>query len=162
MESNNKNEGPQPTNISVQEEFSNVLSQLNGLKSYCSSVINQVKALEKTVKKQMKQYKREIKKQDAKIGKKKVSGFAVPTKVSDTLSNFMGLSEGQQVARTEVTKFIINYIKTNNLQNPNNHQCIIPDKKLNTLFDCNHEDGTPKQLTYFNIQKHMNKHFIKE
>lgn len=148
--------------ISVQEEFTNVLSQLNGLKSYCSSVINQVKALEKTVKKQMKQYKREIKKQEGKKSKKKASGFAVPTKVSDTLSNFMGLTEGQQVARTEVTKFIINYIKTNNLQNPANNQSILPDKKLKTLFDCVNEDGTSKEITYFNIQKHMNKHFIRE
>ena len=49
--------------VSLNEEFTNVLSQLNGLKSYCSSVINQVKALEKSVKKQMKRYDREIKKQ---------------------------------------------------------------------------------------------------
>jgi chromatin remodeling complex protein RSC6 len=138
-------------NISFQEEFTNVLSQLNGLKSYCSSVISQVKALEKTVKKQ-----------EGKKSKKKASGFAVPTKVSDTLSKFMGLTEGQQVARTEVTKFIINYIKTNNLQNPVNNQSILPDKNLKTLFDCVNEHGTPNEITYFNIQKHMNKHFIRE
>lgn len=145
-------------NISINEEFTNVLSQLNGLKSYCSSVINQVKALKKSVKKQMKKYDREIKKIQLKKDNKKVSGFAVPSKVSSTLSNFMGLEEGQLVARTEVTKFIINYIKTNNLQNPLNNQCIIPDKKLNSLF--NYEDDETKELTYFNIQKHMNKHFI--
>jgi chromatin remodeling complex protein RSC6 len=139
----------------IQEEFAMTLSQLNGLKSLCSSVINQIKGLEKNVKKQMKQYQREIKKQSKQI-KKKPSGFAVPTKVSEKLSKFMGLTEGQQVARTEVTKYIINYIKTNNLQNPNNNQCIIPDTKLNTLFDNNNEE-----ITYFNIQKHMNKHFIK-
>jgi len=146
--------------LTIQEDFTNVLSQLNGLKSYCSSVISQVKALEKSVKKQMKQYKREIKKQEVKKSKKKISGFAVPTNVSNTLSDFMGLTEGQQVARTEVTKFIINYIKTNNLQNPKNNQCIMPDNKLKTLFDCENEDGTTKQITYFNMQKHMNKHFI--
>ena len=133
--------------VSLNEEFTNVLSQLNGLKSYCTSVINQVKALEKSVKKQK-----------SKKDKKKASGFAVPSKVSSTLSNFMGLEEGQLVARTEVTKFIINYIKTNNLQNPLNNQCIIPDKKLNSLF--NYEDNETKELTYFNIQKHMNRHFI--
>jgi len=133
------------------------LSQLNGLKSLCSSVINQVKGLEKNVKKQMKQYEREIKKNLKMKKNKKASGFAVPTNVSDKLSNFMGLSVGQQIARTEVTKYIIQYIKSNNLQNPTNNQCILPDNKLKTLFDYN--DG--EEITYFNIQKHMNKHFIK-
>lgn len=141
--------------VVVQEEFSQVLTQLNGLKTLCSSVISQIKGLEKNVKKQMKKYERDIKKQ-SKMSKKKPSGFAMPTKVSEKLSNFMGLTEGQQVARTEVTKYIINYIKTNNLQNPNNNQSIIPDVKLKSLFD-NH-DG---EITYFNIQKHMNKHFLK-
>jgi len=141
--------------VVVQEEFSQVLARLNGLKTLCSSVISQIKGLEKNVKKQMKKYERDIKKQ-SKMSKKKPSGFAMPTKVSEKLSNFMGLTEGQQVARTEVTKYIINYIKTNNLQNPNNNQSIIPDVKLKSLFD-NH-DG---EITYFNIQKHMNKHFIK-
>ena len=139
----------------VQEEFINVLAQLNGLKSLCSSVINQIKGLEKNVKKQMKQYEREIKKQ-SKNKKKKPSGFAVPTTVSEKLSDFMGLTEGQQIARTEVTKYNINYIKTNNLQNPNNNQSILPDTKLKSLFD-----NDTEEITYFNIQKHMNKHFIK-
>ena len=121
----------------------------------CSSVINQIKGLEKNVKKQMKQYEREIKKQ-SKNKKKKPSGFAVPTTVSEKLSDFMGLTEGQQIARTEVTKYIINYIKTNNLQNPNNNQSILPDTKLKSLFD-----NDTEEITYFNIQKHMNKHFIK-
>ena len=142
-------------NSIIKEDFTQVLSQLSGLKTLCSSVINQIKGLEKNVKKQMKKYERDIKKQ-SKMSKRKPSGFAMPTKVSEKLSNFMGLTEGQQVARTEVTKYIINYIKTNNLQNPNNNQSIIPDVKLKSLFD-NH-DG---EITYFNIQKHMNKHFIK-
>ena len=149
-----KNESGE-NSVVVQEEFSQVLAQLNGLKTLCSSVISQIKGLEKNVKKQMKKYERDIKKQ-SKISKKKPSGFAMPTKVSEKLSNFMGLTEGQQVARTEVTKYIINYIKTNNLQNPNNNQSILPDVKLKSLFD-NH-DG---EITYFNIQKHMNKHFLK-
>jgi len=142
-------------NTVIQEEFTQVLAQLSGLKTLCSSVINQIKGLEKNVKKQMKKYERDIKKQ-SKMSKKKPSGFAMPTKVSEKLSNFMGLTEGQQVARTEVTKYIINYIKSNNLQNPDNNQSIIPDVKLKSLFD-NH-DG---EITYFNIQKHMNKHFLK-
>jgi len=147
--------------VTIQEDFTSVLSQLNGLKLYCSSVINQVKSLEKKVKKQMKQHARDVKKMELKQRKKKTCVAAVPIKVSDTLIDFMGLTEGQRVARTEVTKFIINYIKTNSLQNPDNSQCIVPDKKLKTLFGCK-DDNVEESLkiTYFNIQKHMNKHFI--
>jgi chromatin remodeling complex protein RSC6 len=123
----------------IEDEFTEILASLNGLKLHFSSVINQIKSLEKTVKKKMKQQ----------------PNVAIPIDVSDKLSSFMGLKEGQQVARMEVTKYIMDYIKINNLLNPNNNQYIVPDSKLNTLFSDN--SGS---LTYFNMQKHINKHFI--
>ena len=143
-------------NTVIQEEFTQVLAQLSGLKTLCSSVINQIKGLEKNVKKQMKKYERDIKKQ-SKMSKKKPSGFAMPTKVSEKLSNFMGLTEGQQVARTEVTKYICTYIKENELTNQENNREIKPDVKLKELL------GTKEDtvVTYFNIQRYMNKHFLK-
>jgi chromatin remodeling complex protein RSC6 len=134
-------------------DFASVLATLNGLKHHLSSVVSQIKDIERVVKKQMKQHNRLIEKKKKKK-KTNPSGFGSPTVVSETLSSFMGLNEGEMVARTEVTKYIIDYIKKNNLQNPNNSQYIIPDSKLKTLFDENSE-----HLTYFNMQKHMNKHF---
>lgn len=146
------------TQDTIENEFTEILASLNGLKMHFSSVINQIKALEKSVKKQMKQQRREMEKNEKKMKKKKTKSqpsLAIPIDVSEKLSCFMGLKEGQKVARIEVTKYIMDYIKTNNLQNPNNNQCIVPDVKLNTLFQ--HETET---LTYFNMQKHMHKHFI--
>lgn len=146
------------TSNTIEEEFTEILASLNGLKLHFSSVINQIKGLEKTVKKKMKQQRREMDKNEKKMKKKKAksqSNVAIPIDVSEKLSRFMGLKEGQQVARMEVTKYIMDYIKTNNLLNPNNNQYIVPDSKLNTLFSDNNES-----LTYFNMQKHINKHFI--
>lgn len=144
----------------IETEFTDISASLNGLKLHFSSVINQIKGLEKSIKKQMKQQRREMEKNEKKMKKKRTktklqSNFAIPIDVSEKLSCFMGLKEGQKVARMEVTKYIMDYIKTNNLQNPNNNQCIVPDVKLNTLFQHDAEN-----LTYFNMQKHIHKHFI--
>ena len=141
----------------IEDEFTEILASLNGLKLHFSSVINQIKGLEKSVKKQLKQQRREMDKNEKKMKKKKrksQSSLAIPIDVSEKLSSFMGLKEGQKVARMEVTKYIMDYIKTNNLQNPNNNQCIVQDVKLNTLFQ--HDTET---LTYFNMQKQIHKHF---
>ena len=48
--------------------------------------------------------------------------------------------------------------KLNNLQNKANKKIILPDEKLQFLLGINEE----QELTYFNLQKYMNKHFISE
>ena len=63
----------------------------------------------------MKHMAREAKKNKNK-GNRKPSGFAVPTKISNDLCDFMGKPGGSQVARTEVTQYIIQYIKQKDLQ----------------------------------------------
>ena len=103
----------------------------------------------------MRQFERESKKNKNK-GNRKPSGFAVPTKISKDLCKFMGKEEGAEVARTEVTQYLIKYIKKNNLQNNQNKKTINPDKKLTNLLKLKKED----ELTYFNLQKFMNVHYI--
>jgi chromatin remodeling complex protein RSC6 len=117
---------------------------------------SQVKALEKNVKKQMKQLEREAAKNKSK-GNRKASGFAVPTQISKDLCKFMGKPEGSEMARTEVTKYIIQYIKNNKLPDKKNKKIIKPDSALKSLLDLKPED----EVTYFNLQKYMNKHFVK-
>ena len=60
----------------------------------------------------------------------------------------MSKEEGVQVARTEVTQFIIKYIKDNNLQNPENRKMIMPDDTLKKLLAVKENDN----VTYFNLQ----------
>ena len=61
------------------------------------------------------------------------------------------------MARTEVTRDINKYIRTNNLQDKENGRKIIPDSKLATLLKLNETD----ELTYFNLQRYMSPHFAK-
>jgi len=72
----------------------------------------------------------------------------------------MNRPEGTEIARTEVTKLLSEYIKTNNLQeqSENAKNKIVPDDKLRSLLGISTEEST--NLTFFNIQKYMNKHFI--
>ena len=136
----------------IESQFSELLETLGNLRGQITQIQNQVRGLEKGVKKQSKLHKKEGK---SKIVKKP-SGFAKPSKISDELISFMNKTKGTELARTEVTQYIINYIKDNNLQNRENRKNIKPDKRLSELLDCGNDE-----LTYFNIQKYMNKHFIK-
>ena len=70
----------------------------------------------------------------------------------------MNKEKGTKVARTEVTQYIIEYIRQNKLQKSDNRKYITPDNKLATLLDVKESD----EVTYFNIQRYMNKHFVKE
>ena len=141
----------------VCEQFSGVLTTLSSFRSQITMLQNQVRALEKTVGKQMRTYAREAKKIKNK-GNRKPSGFAVPTKISDELCVFMKKPKGSTAARTEVTQYIIKYIKDNNLQWNENRKIIKPNTPLKNLLAVKKDE----EVTYFNIQRFMNKHFIKE
>lgn len=141
----------------IKEEFSGVLNSLSAFRQQITMLQNQVRGLEKHVNKRVKVLQREARKSKNK-GNRKPSGFAVPSKISNELCEFMGKPSGTKVARTEVTKYIIAYIDKNGLKKSDNRKCINPDDKLSTLLDVSDND----ELTYFNIQKYMNKHFVKE
>jgi len=139
----------------ITEQFATLLNSLSSFKSQMSMLSAQVKSIEKNVKKQMKQLQREVVKNKNK-GNRKASGFAVPTKISNELCKFMGKAEGSEMARTEVTKYIINYIKSNNLPDKKNKKVINPDTALKSLLDIK----PTEEVTYFNLQRYMNKHFV--
>ena len=95
-----------PQQNEIGEQFSGILSSLSSFRSQITMLQNQVRALEKVVGKQMRTFQREAKKNKNK-GNRKPSGFAVPTKITDELCAFMGKPAGSEVARTEVTQYII-------------------------------------------------------
>lgn len=138
------------------EQFEGIINGLNLVKTQITTLQQSLKQLEKNVKKGMKGLKKDIVKNKVK-GNRKPSGFARPSKVSKELCEFMKKNEGTEIARTEVTKALIEYIKENKLENQSNSKFIIPDEKLKFLLGV--EDG--EEITYFNIQKYMSKHFIK-
>ena len=137
-------------------QFEQLISQLTVMKTQITVIQQNVKQLEKSVKKQMKGLKKEVIKTKSKA-KRMPSGFAKPSKVSKELCDFMNKSEGTEIARTEVTRALVAYIKENKLENSTNSKIINPDEKLKVLLGI--EEG--QELNYFTIQKFMNKHFVK-
>ncbi len=140
----------------VSKMFNDVLSSLTGFRSQITGIQMGIKTLEKIVKKEMRILRKETTKNKQK-GSRKPSGFAKPTKISNELCEFMGKEVGTELARTEVTQYVIQYITDKNLQNPNNRKAIIPDDPLKELLGVTEDD----EVTYFNIQKYMNRHFGK-
>ena len=138
------------------KQFEDVVYALNMVNGHINTLQITIKQLEKDVKKQMNGLKKEVLKTKNK-GNRSPSGFAKPSKVTKELCDFMNRSEGSEIARTEVTKALVSYIKENKLENAANRKIIMPDNKLKYLLGL--EDG--QELTFFNIQKYMNKHFVK-
>jgi chromatin remodeling complex protein RSC6 len=137
-------------------QFEQLVSQLTVMKTQITVIQQNIKHLEKSVRKQMKGLKKEVTKTKNK-GNRQPSGFAKPSKVTKELCEFMNKAEGTEIARTEVTRALVAYIKENKLENTKNSKIINPDNKLKNLLGI--EEG--QELNYFTIQKFMNKHFVK-
>lgn len=140
----------------ISESFAGVITSLTTFKSQITSLQQQLRLLEKNVNRELSASRKEIEKRKIKKANRKASGFAKPGKISSELALFMSKNEGELVARTEVTKYIIGYIKENGLQNPVNRKIILPNAQLKKLLSVNNDD----EVTYFNLQKHMNHHFV--
>ena len=121
----------------IDEHFSAITNSLSLFKLQITQLQQHMRGLEKEVKRDMRALRRE--------------------KITDELCEFMGKEKGSMVARTEVTQYIISYIKENNLQNPNNKKQILPNDKLKKLLALKDSD----EVTYFNLQRYMNIHFTK-
>ena len=98
----------------VTEQFNTINDTLTLFKMQITNLQKVVKTVEKDVKKELKNIKKDKKKEKQKT-KRAPSGFAKPTKVTKELCEFMNQPEGSEIARTEVTKYLVNYIKENNL-----------------------------------------------
>lgn len=117
---------------------------------FLRSVLKQVKQLRTD---SMRVSSRRVRRQNA--PRSTNSGFMKPVKISREMQKFTGMRDDQLVSRVDVTKAICQYVKTNNLQNQSDRRQFTPDEKLGKLL------GTSEPLTYYNLQKHIQPHFIK-
>lgn len=83
------------------------------------------------------------------------SGITQEVGVSKELESFLGLTPGSKISRTAVTRAVTEYIKTHNLQNPENRRHIILDSTLSKLLN----PGSNEDVTYFNLQKYLKVHY---
>jgi upstream activation factor subunit UAF30 len=135
-------------------EFS---AKLNQLGSLIASLKTEYKSMERQWTKDLKAAQKASKKGKRKTGNRQPSGFVKPTKISDELAKFLEKPTGSEMARTDVTREINQYIRKHNLQDKENGRKINPDVKLQTLLKLKKTD----ELTYFNLQRYMSPHFAK-
>ena len=133
------------------------LAKLQQMGTLISALKTEYRALEKKWTRELKASQKQSVKRKRKAGNRAPSGFVKPTLISDELAKFLEKPTGSEMARTEVTRDINKYIRTNNLQDKENGRKINPDKKLASLLKLK----TTDELTYFNLQRYMSPHFAK-
>jgi chromatin remodeling complex protein RSC6 len=136
--------------------YASVLTKLQSAQAVLASIRSEVNELKR-------QHARELRAANKANKRRKTnanrapSGFVKPTLISNELASFLGKPEGSVLARTEVTREVNAYIRTQKLQDKDNGRKINPDAKLLKLLKLKKGE----ELTYFNLQKYMAVHFAK-
>ena len=142
----------------LEEDIKTVTGNLATMRETVATLLGQIKRLEKRVHREIKdarKRKRRVKVDENGVEVKRApSIFERPTQISEELCHFLTKSKGTLMSRSEVTKAVNNYVKEHNLKNKHD---IKPDAPLKKLL------GVPEgeQLTYFNLQRYLNKHYVK-
>ena len=145
---------------SIETEFLSLATRLQDLRNLQTALVSDFKKLHKNVQRHMKDAgKKNKRKKTVQLNgqKRAPSGFAKATEISTELCSFLGKPQGTEMARTEVTKYLTQYIKEHSLQDKNNRRKIVPDAPLQKLLNVKKDD----EVTYFNLQKYMKVHFPK-
>lgn len=157
-----------PTRESCEKEFDDLLELFENkiLENRTSSKGWGVRVL-KSLKKEVQQVRAHClrvmkQKKVVKRAPNENSGFLKPVNISEELSKFTGWDADEKKSRVEVTKFICDYIKENDLQDPEDRRKIKADKKLQELLGYNPKKDAP--LHYYSIQSYLKErgHFIKD
>ena len=82
------------------------------------------------------------------------NGFNKPLDISEELRKFLKLAAGEQISRSQVTKKMNEYVTEKGLKQGQN---INMDASLKAILD----PPADVQVTFLNIQKYINKHYIK-
>ena len=147
--------GPTTT---LDEDLKAVTGNLNTLRETVSAMLAQVKKLEKRVHREIKdarkRKRRAVPAEGADAKPRVLSIFERPTKVTEELLTFLGKPKDTLLSRSEVTKAVNNYVKEKGLKNKHDIKPDAPLKKLLAI-------GEGEPLTYFNLQRYLNRHYVK-
>jgi hypothetical protein len=136
--------------------YSSVLTKLQGAQALIASIRSEVNELKRQHARELRAANKANKRRKTNVNRAP-SGFVKPTLISNELAAFLGKPEGSVLARTEVTREVNAYIRTQKLQDKDNGRKINPDAKLLKLLKLKKGE----ELTYFNLQKYMAAHFAK-
>jgi len=139
------------------DSFTEFMTKFQSVFQSMSQLKVDFKTLEKKAVRELKQAQKDKAKRRRKTGNRSPSGFVKPTLISTELAKFLNKPAGTEMARTEVTREINGYIRSNSLQDKENGRKINPDKALQALLKIKNGE----ELTYFNLQRYMSPHFAK-
>ena len=150
-------ESTQVEEVTLDQQFRDILTRIQEFRTLAASLTADVRRLQKNVAREVRESNRKNRKRRVQSGdtKRPPSGFAKPALISDSLCQFLGKPSGTEMARTEVTKYLTQYIKQHSLQDSENKRRINCDSALKSLL--NVSDGD--EVTYFNLQRYMKPHF---
>ena len=136
--------------VPIETQFDLLNQNLTKLKTNLSDIQVQLKTLEKSIKK-------EPKKKEPKMRQPKIIGFDIQEKITNELCAFMQLPTESTSTRNNVTTFITEYIRKNNLQDMTDRKRINLNADLAALFNLD----ITYPLTYFNLHKRISSLFIR-
>lgn len=91
---------------------------------------------------------------------RKPGALEKPVPISEELADFLGLTKGEMYSRQTVTQGIYAFVKTNDIQNPENRRYILLESEAGLKLKALLRD--PDQpLTFFNIQRYLKVHYPK-
>ena len=164
-----KRQRRQVTRDTILEEFDELLKNLSeevealrstdpktkktkGVK-FLRTVVKQVKSLRSDAARVMK-----VRKQSNRP-KNTSSGFMKPVQISSEMAKFTGWEPDVPRSRVDVTKYLCQYIREKDLQNPSDRRIIRPDGPLTNLLNLKGVDTEKNPLTYYSLQKSIQHHF---
>ncbi len=141
----------------MHEKLNETAAQIHSAQANFKALSTALKALEKEYTKERKEMAKKAEKYTRKNkSNRNPSGFAKKAPISSALADFLGLPHGSELARTDATRQINTYIKSNNLQNPQAKKEILCDAKLKALL----QPTEGEVVHFFNLQRFLKKHFI--
>lgn len=171
-------EGGASEQVSLEKQIDDMISRKEEDRKKLRNEIAELRTWKRVYLRQLRDMRKHKKRRDVRVGgaPRNPSGFAQSSRIRDDLCDFLKLERGSSIARTDVTKMVIAYIKEHNLEKGGNRRNIEPDEALTRLVgDADERRKTmerrkeikPKtvvtdELSYFNLQVHLNKHFINE
>jgi chromatin remodeling complex protein RSC6 len=161
-------EAPAPVEITgVQALFDAAIAQVEEMVESQRTMVSNLRKGWKLYQKESKESARSqerqkrLAKKDPNRKKREPTGFALASQITPALCQFLDLPAGTKLPRTQVTKKVTDYIRTQNLQNPEKKRSFVPDSKLGAILGPLHQVDKERGYDYFNLQRYLTPHFIK-
>jgi hypothetical protein len=155
-------------NLSMQV-ITNIQATINSLRSNVTLLRDMKRAHDRELREAAKN-RRKAKNAEGKA-KRPLSGFAVPSPITDELADFLNkemvdilkendvkVARGCSLSRTMVTRLLNMYFVKKNLQEPKNRRNINPNEPLRKLLHLKQGDI----FNYFQLQTLLTPHFLKK